>query len=124
MKGQGSMRKTFVEIDLKQLGKNVKEVIKSYPNYKYVIGVLKSDAYGHGVEVVKTMKDNGVNYVAVSYFHEALKVRELDEDIPILCMQPIELQNVEEASLKHITLTVHDLNYLKDLMQVSLNRKL
>ena len=124
MKGQGSMRKTFVEIDLKQLGKNVKEVIKSYPDYKYVIGVLKSDAYGHGVEVVKTMKDNGVNYVVVSYFQEALKVRKLDEDIPILCMQPIELQNVEEASLKHITLTVHDLNYLKDLMQVSLNRKL
>ena len=124
MKGQGSMRKTFVEIDLKQLGKNVKEVIKSYPDYKYVIGVLKSDAYGHGVEVVKTMRENGVNYVAVSYFQEALKIRTLDEDIPILCMQPIEFEYVGEAAQKRITLTVHDLNYLKDLMQVSLNRKL
>ena len=118
------MRKTFVEIDLKQLGKNVKEVIKSYPDYKYVIGVLKSDAYGHGVEVVKTMWENGVNYVAVSYFQEALKIRTLDEDIPILCMQPIEFEYVGEAAQKRITLTVHDLNYLKDLMQVSLNRKL
>lgn len=118
------MRKTFVEIDLKQLGKNVKEVIKSYPDYKYVIGVLKSDAYGHGVEVVKTMRENGVNYVAVSYFQEALKIRTLDEDIPILCMQPIEFEYVGEAAQKRITLTVHDLNYLKDLMQVSLNRKL
>ena len=124
MKGQGSMRKTFVEIDLKQLGKNVKEVIKSYPDYKYVIGVLKSDAYGHGVEVVKTMRENGVNYVVVSYFQEALKIRTLDEDIPILCMQPIEFEYVGEAAQKRITLTVHDLNYLKDLMQVSLNRKL
>ena len=85
-----NMNDSYVEIDTKQIGKNVENIIKKYNNYKYYIGVIKGNAYGHGFGIVKTIVDSGINYLAVSTLKEAIEVRNLI-DIPILCLQPIDI---------------------------------
>ena len=59
-------RKTFVEINLDNLKNNVKNIIKKYPDYKYYIGMVKSNAYNHGYYIVDTLISSGINYLAVS----------------------------------------------------------
>ena len=46
------MIKTHLEIDLDQAEKNAKILKEKYSEYKYLIGVLKSNAYGHGEYIV------------------------------------------------------------------------
>ena len=45
-------------------------------DYKYYIGVVKADSYGHNSDrVIKSIIDAGCNYLAISSLDEALEVR-------------------------------------------------
>ena len=68
-------RKTYARIDGGILENNVKEIIKKYDKYKYYIGVVKNNAYHHGIKVINNLIQGGVNYLAVSSLEEALSVR-------------------------------------------------
>jgi len=59
-------RNTYVEIDTDIISSNVKNIINKYNDYKYYIGVVKGNAYGHGGYVSKVMVESGINYLAVS----------------------------------------------------------
>ena len=59
-------RSTYIEINNKTLLENVKEIKKEYNNYKYYIGVVKANAYGHGYEIIKDLVKGGINYFATS----------------------------------------------------------
>ncbi len=108
-------RKTFIEINLDNIIKNVKTIIKKYPTYKYYIGMVKSNAYGHGMYVINEMINNGINYLAVSNLEEALDIRRFNKNIPILCVEPIELDFIDVACKNNITITIHDIDYFKKL---------
>ena len=83
-------RHTYVEINLNNISDNIKNIIKKYPDYKYYIGNVKGNAYGHGYEIVNTLVDSGINYLAVSSLDEAISVRKINKTIPILCTEIIE----------------------------------
>ncbi len=108
-------RKTFIEINLDNIIKNVKTIIKKYPDYKYYIGMVKSNAYGHGMYVINEMINNGINYLAVSNLEEALDMRRFNKDIPVLCVEPIELDSIDVAIKNNVTITIHDIDYFKKL---------
>ena len=108
-------RKTFIEINLDNIIKNVKNIIKKYPDYKYYIGMVKSNAYGHGMYVINEMINNGINYLAVSNLEEALDIRRFNKDIPVLCVEPIELDSIDVAIKNNVTITIHDIDYFKKL---------
>ena len=108
-------RKTYMEIDLDILSKNVKNIINKYNDYKYYIAMIKSNAYSHGMYIVNTLIDSGINYLAVSSLDEAIEIREYNKDIPVLCTEIIDNDLIETALKNNITLTVESLNYLKEL---------
>ena len=108
-------RKTFIEINLDNIIKNVKTIIKKYPDYKYYIGMVKSNAYGHGMHVINEMINNGINYLAVSNLEEAIDIRRFNKDIPVLCVEPIELDSIDVAIKNNVTITIHDIDYFKKL---------
>ena len=108
-------RKTFVEINLDNLKSNVKNIIKKYPDYKYYIGMVKSNAYNHGLYIVNTLIESGINYLAVSSLDEAIKIREYNKEIGILITEIIDEDLIDEAIKNNITLTIDDLNYLKKI---------
>ncbi len=115
------MNKTYLEINLDTLRENTKEIISIYNNYKYYFGVVKSNAYGHGEYIVNELIKGGINYIAVTYLEEALKVREYNKEIPILCFAPIDLKDLDLAIENKITITIADYEYLKELIKVLKN---
>ncbi len=116
------MDKTYVEINLDTLRNNANEIIKRYNNYKYYFGVVKSNAYGHGEYIVNELIKGGINYIAVSYLEEAIKVRQYNKDIPILCFVPVDLDDLNLAIDNNITITIADNTYLDQLIK-KLNKK-
>ena len=109
-------RKTYAYIDGNILENNIKEIKKKYPDYKYYIGVVKNNAYHHGMKCVLDMIRGGINYFAVSSLEEALALRKYT-DYPVLILEPISLEFVSDAINNNITLTVESLEYTKELLQ-------
>ena len=68
-------RNTYVEINLSSIYHNIKKVMEISPSYHYYFGVVKADGYGHGVEIVETLLQAGINYLAVATLDEALEIR-------------------------------------------------
>lgn len=109
-------RKTYAYIDGNILENNIKEIKKKYPDYKYYIGVVKNNAYHHGMKCVLDMIRGGINYFAVSSLEEALALRKYT-DYPVLILEPISLEFVSDAINNNITLTVESLEYTKELLK-------
>ena len=108
-------RKTYANVYLNNIKNNVNKIIEKYNNYKYYIGVVKADSYGHnGYEVVKFIIDGGCNYLAVSSLDEALEIREYF-DIPILCLGIINSKYISICEENNIDVTVTNLDYLKEI---------
>ena len=118
-------RKTYLEINLDNLNNNVKEIVKYYDNYKYYFGVVKGNCYGHGTTyVLNELINSGINYLAVSNLEEAIEARKINTKIPILCLEPINLEYINICIENNITITVHDFKYAQELLQKDINQKL
>ena len=114
-------RKTYANVYLNNIKNNVNKIIEKYNNYKYYIGVVKADSYGHnGYEVVKFIIDGGCNYLAVSSLDEALEIREYF-DIPILCLGIINSKYISICEENNIDITVTNLDYLKEIKDRNIN---
>ncbi len=84
------MNPTRAEIDFSKLAYNLQQ-IRKHINKKSgskkikICGVVKANAYGHGIEPVsKELADLGVDYLGVANYDEAIKLRKLIPDAPIL----------------------------------------
>ena len=98
----------------------MKEIKNKYNEYEYYFGVVKNNAYGHGMKVVQNLIRAGINYLAVSSLEEALMVRKYATDTPILVLEPIDLDFVDDAINSKITLTIESVDYLKNLNKIDL----
>lgn len=108
-------RKTYAAVNERTLTENVRELVTAYPEYQTYFGVVKGNAYGHGFRVVNALLAGGVNYLAVSSLEEALCVREYNREVPVLCLEPIDLAFLDEVMDNRITLTVHSVDYFRAL---------
>lgn len=115
-------RNTYVEINLDNIENNIEKIIKKYNNYDYYFGVVKGDAYGHGMFIVNSIIEKGINYLAVSNIDEALEIRKYNQNIPILCLEPINKKYLDICSKNNITLTISSKHYVDDIK--SFNQKL
>ena len=113
-------RKTYAIIDGNQLEENVKKIKNKYSGYTYYIGVVKNNAYSHGFRVVRNLIKGGINYLAVSSLDEALSVRKFSRTIPILVLEPIDLEYMDDVMNNKITITVESLDYVKELNKINL----
>ena len=116
--------KSNVIVDLNNIGHNAEVITNTFKDYKYYIAVLKSNAYGHGMKVVNKIVENGFNYIAVFSLDEALEVRKYNKDIPILLLCPISLEDLDIAKDNNLTITVHDIDYLKELLKLNYKLKI
>ncbi len=118
-------RKTYVEVNIDNLKNNVKNIVNYYNNYQYYFGVVKGNCYGHGTTyLINELIDSGINYLAVSSLEEALEARQINKKIPILCLEPIRVEYMEICIKNNITITVHDYDYAKELLEKKLSSKL
>lgn len=117
-------RNTYAHIDNNILTDNVKKITTKYNNYKYYIGVVKANAYGHGAYVVNALIDGGVNYLAISSLDEAVEVRKYNKDIPILCLEPINTKYINDCIKYKVTITIDSILYFRELMNEDFKGKL
>ena len=118
-------RKTYVEINIDNLKNNVKNIVEHYNNYEYYFGVVKGNCYGHGTTyVINELIASGVNYLAISSLEEALEVRNINKNIPILCLEPIRIEYIDVCIKNNITITIHDYGYAKELINKEITNKL
>lgn len=116
-------RKTYVEIDCKKLENNIKEIKNKYNDYKYYIGVVKANCYGHGIESIKYLIKGGINYLATSSLEEALKIRKLYKDISILVLEPIHYEDILVATKNNIDITIDNKDLFDKLINNNINIK-
>ena len=110
-------RNTYVEVNLKNIEENVRKLISKYNNYKYYFGVVKADCYGHNdIKTVQAIIRGGCNYLAVATLEEALEIRKNIKNIPILCLGIIPTTFIEECIKNNITITISNMEYLKEII--------
>jgi alanine racemase len=104
------MNKSWVEVNLGQLKRNVRGLHTSIPSP--MIFVVKADAYGHGlVPVARAAAEEGVRWFAVAYLAEALELRAARPDGDILVLGCVFPECVGQLLAHRITPIVTDLEH-------------
>jgi len=113
--------RTWVEIDTDAIVSNIQAVRKRIGNVKCA-GVVKSNAYGHGMELVaQTAIRAGVEWLCVDELHEAITLRDAGITKPVLVLGHTLPELFEIAVEKDISITISSLH---SLGQVSENLKI
>ncbi|RCX12374.1 alanine racemase [Anaerobacterium chartisolvens] len=99
--------RSWAEVNLDNIAHNTLEIRKITNKRTEIMGVVKADAYGHGVmEVTRTLLDNGVGRLAVSMLDEAIQLRKNGIDVPILILSYTDPVRAEEIIENDVTQTV------------------
>lgn len=112
------MKDSYVTVDLDALRRNAAAVTERFPAYRALIGVVKGDAYGHGMRAAAALEQGGIRYFAVSSPEEARELRAY-VGADILCLEPVALDRLEEAAEYRLTLPIPDQDYLCEFLRVS-----
>jgi alanine racemase len=79
--------RNHVVIDLSALGHNFKELKSVVSPGARIMGIVKSDAYGHGsIPVSRTLVKHGVDRLGVAHLHEALELRQHGIGLPVVIL--------------------------------------
>ena len=111
------MTDTYVEINLNTMAQNARNIVAKYPEYGTFIGIVKGDAYGHGFGIVNALYDNGIRYFAVSSMEEAAAFRRENAEAPLLCLEPVAIDRLDEAAELKLTLAIPDTDYMNALIE-------
>jgi alanine racemase len=89
---------SWVDIDLAALRHNFHQVQSRMRAGTQILGVVKSDAYGHGmIRVARELAACGVHSLAVSKFWEARELHAHGIHLPVLILLGLEPADMEEA---------------------------
>lgn len=102
-----------VTIDLSALEHNLNQVKRLIGPETKIMGIVKSEAYGHGlVKVAQVLENNGVHSLGVAHLEEALELREQGIKLPIVLLCGIRSgrEEVREVAEKDLTVVVYDIS--------------
>jgi alanine racemase len=104
-------RPTRAVINLSSLRNNY-SVMKSFIDSDVkVMGIIKANAYGHGMlEVANELIKLGVNYFGVAFLEEGIFLREHGIKTPILVMGGINVEQIHEFIKHDIDITVSSID--------------
>jgi len=107
-----NMPLSWVEIDLAALRHNLAQVRNRMSAHTQILGVVKSDAYGHGMlPVARELAAGGVDFLAVSKFWEAQELQASGIRLPILVLSGIETSDMDEAIRQQVRPAVFRLDH-------------
>ena len=104
----------WAEINLNDIGDNLKEIKNSLKEKIKICCVVKANAYGCGaVEVAKYLQNKDIDFFAVARIEEGLELRKNNITLPILCLGYTDIDMIKDAIEKDISITVYNLEYAK-----------
>ncbi len=113
------LRRSWAEIDLDKALENWNSIVAS-ANGRYIMPVVKADAYGHGANILAALYEkNGAEGFAVSNINEAIKLRKygITKNILVLGFTPIEYINQMYAF--NITQAIYCKEYAENLSKAA-----
>ena len=117
------LNRSWAEVDLDAIAANARAIRRFVRHGAEVMGVVKADAYGHGVgEVVPTLLANGVSRLAVSMLDEAVQLRHSGVEAPILVLGYTDPRRAEEILRHRITQTVYSLDLAQALSDAAVRK--
>ncbi len=107
---------SIAKVNLSKLKNNLL-LVKNNVKKTKICGVVKSNAYGHGiVEVSKTIEPI-VDFFAVSFLEEALVLRYCGINKPILILMPVSNKELKVCSRYNISVTITKLSQIKFILK-------
>lgn len=102
-------RRTWAEIDLKNLEHNYHTLRSMLPRGCKLLAPVKADAYGHGaVPVARRLEELGIDYLAVACLDEGVELRRAGIKAPILILSYTDPRWAEELTENELTQGVFD----------------
>lgn len=81
------MNSSWIEINVKAVRNNIHQIKNRMPD-KFFAGIVKSNAYGHGLVPMAKYIENEVDYLAVGVEEEGIELRNNGVKAPILILGP------------------------------------
>ena len=107
-------RRAWAEVSLKNLAHNYHALREQIPQNCKFMGMVKSDAYGHGaLPVSRELQRLGADYLGVACLDEALELRQGGITLPILILGTTAVEDVPQLLKHKLTQTVFDLETAK-----------
>jgi len=106
----------WIEVDLDAIRDNFLTARSIVGNDTKICAVVKADAYGHGVcEVAPTLEKAGADYFAVAILDEAIELRKMGIEKPILVLGPLMPGQASYVLRYNITQTICSLEMAEEL---------
>jgi len=114
-----------ITVDLSALVYNLDQVKNLINPGTRIMGIVKSEAYGHGLlRVSKVLEENGIHSLGVAHIHEARQLRDNGIRLPIVLLCGITSRaDSEETVNRTLTPVVYDLSSAEMLSQEAARRK-
>ncbi len=105
---------TWVEISLRAIDHNIKELKKLFEPGVKLMAVVKSNAYGHGLfDVAVQALKSGVDYLGVATADEALELRRKGIFRPVIVLGGVAKDDIAALIRQRVTLIVYNSESLK-----------
>lgn len=112
--------RSWAEVDLDAIAANARLVRRKVRRGAEIMGVVKADSYGHGVErVVPVLLESGATRLAVSMLDEAIQLRSRGIEVPILVLGYTDPRRAAEIIAHRVTQTVYSLDLAQALSQTA-----
>jgi len=122
-----NIRPNNLKIDLSALHHNLKQLTRLAGPGTGIMGVVKSDAYGHGMpEVSRKLEEAGVACFGVAHLYEALALRQTGTGLPVVILCGVmTADECRQAAENGLTPVLFDLSVAEALDRESskLNKK-
>ena len=117
-------RPTFAEIDLRAMRYNLRKIRKIVGKETKILGVVKADGYGHGMEEVsRAILKEGVDYLGVASLDEARQLRSTGVKSKIIVLGLILPEEAGGVLKFNVTQTVSCLNVARALSRLGQRRR-
>ncbi len=102
--------RAWAEVNLDAIRHNMSEIRKTVGNNVKIMAMVKSDAYGHGIEkIAKTVVECGADYLGVACPWEAMELISKNISAKILIVGYSAKEKVSELIVNGVEMTVFDI---------------
>jgi len=114
------MQNTWLEISKTALLDNIIQIKSLLGKNTKLIGVVKANAYGHGLCEIGNIIENEVDYLAIINLDEAMQLREADIRVPIIVLgyTSENVANILWAIQEKVEIVVNSLTHAERLSKI------
>lgn len=114
------MRNSFLEVNLKDVSYNIKQIKKFVGDNVELVPVIKANAYGLGVKKLKgILEENEIKKVAVAITDEAVELRDANFNMDIIVLNEILEEETKQIVNYNLTPSISVLEVAKKLNDYS-----